>query len=505
MAEIEPNRDLRKSPKLEGDASKGLGINGRMDEPGDIDCHRVFLKKGRVRIDVFASEYGSPIDSLINVYDEKGKNFGGNDDKTRGNPDSGLDFNVPRDGWYTLRVYDRLRRGGDAYVYRVEVSKPQPSVVGTLNRSVPQDGQRRRMLCIPQGGQMTYKFTLAKKNFRGQLELFAKNLPAGVTIDKCVIGENQSSVTFMLRAASNAPLGGKLCAFELVGKGVKGYIREVIEHSFVPNRGVFHSYSSNYLPVAVIKPSPVKVWLEAPAKPIVRNGSLVLKVKVDRGGYKRDINVGLIDKPSGVGANSIVKIPANKSEVSYSINANSGAALGKHKLAVVAYLSRHGELLVGSDWATIDLKEPLLKMKLSMASTQQGKNVSVVGTIEGDLKHHAKVRLVGLPDGLKAREVSIAPGSKTVSLPVEVPANARVGKFSHLYCVANVTLNGQQVPHAVGHGGVIRVDRKPPPPKTNKPAPKVATIAKPKPKAPVKPAAKPLSRLEQLRQKRGNK
>ena len=49
--------------------------------------------------------------------------------------------------------------------------------------------------------------------------------------------------------------------------------------------------------------------------------------------------------------------------------------------------------------------------------------------------------------------------------------------------------------HNVGQGGVLRIDRPPPPPKNAPPKPK----AEPKPKPPQPKKNKPLTRLEKLR------
>ena len=77
-----------------------------------------------------------------------------------------------------------------------------------------------------------------------------------------------------------------------------------------------------------------------------------------------------------------------------------------------------------------------------------------------------------------------------------VAADAKVGNHKSLHCVATVLSDKGDIVQTQGVGE-LRVDQ-PLPPKPNAPAPAPAAPEPPKPEA--KPEAKPLSRLEQLRQ-----
>ena len=103
----------------------------------------------------------------------------------------------------------------------------------------------------------------------------------------------------------------------------------------------------------------------------------------------------------------------------------------------------------------------------------------------------AKAELLGLPNGATAQPVEFNKDATQIAFKVTVAADARPGKFTTLVCRTTQQVNGEAVTHTLG-AGELRIDP-PRPPKTGAPA------AAPMPQ-PGAPPAKPLSRLEQLRQ-----
>ena len=67
--------------------------------------------------------------------------------------------------------------------------------------------------------------------------------------------------------------------------------------------------------------------------PLVRNGSMQLKIRVIRSkGFKGAVNVQLPFRPPGVSASSSINIPAGKTEGLYPLNASSGAQIKKWRV-----------------------------------------------------------------------------------------------------------------------------------------------------------------------------
>ncbi|MEM9589612.1 MAG: serine protease, partial [Planctomycetota bacterium] len=102
--------------------------------------------------------------------------------------------------------------------------------------------------------------------------------------------------------------------------------------------------------------------------------------------------------------------------------------------------------------------------------------------------------LAGLPKGVTspAATQKVTGESTSVTFPITVAKDARVGLHKTLVCIVRVKRDGEVITQTTG-SGQIRVD-KPLPPKKDAPA-KKSEPAKPKPAT-----KKPLSRLEQLRQ-----
>jgi hypothetical protein len=93
--------------------------------------------------------------------------------------------------------------------------------------------------------------------------------------------------------------------------------------------------------------------------------------------------------------------------------------------------------------------------------------------------------------------VKLSAGQERVTVPVQAKADAPVGKHSTLFCRVSVPGEGGAVVHRIGSGGVLRVDK----PAAGKTA---ATKSTAPPPAATKAGAdvpKPVSRLEQLRQR----
>src|SRR5204863_169844 len=74
---------------------------------------------------------GSPLDSVMVIYNAAGAGLISNDDAI--GPDSYFRWTVPADGDYFLSITDHLKKGGPTYAYRVEF---QP-VIATTTVTIP--------------------------------------------------------------------------------------------------------------------------------------------------------------------------------------------------------------------------------------------------------------------------------------------------------------------------------------------------------------------------------
>ncbi len=123
VTEREPNDTPTDAQSLEWPVT----VNGRMQEPGDVDCYRIALSAGqRVAIMIDAASLGSRMDSVLELRDDTDIVVARNDDGAWNTRDSRLEFEATRTGNYTLQVSDRNGAGnqgrGNAFFYRLTIA-----------------------------------------------------------------------------------------------------------------------------------------------------------------------------------------------------------------------------------------------------------------------------------------------------------------------------------------------------------------------------------------------
>ena len=95
-------------------------INGRIEEGGDLDHFRFTAGQGqRVIIECRAERIDSPLRAVLEVFDADGNRVAVN----RGffGIDPLIDFHVPLDGEYVVRVFDLVYSGSADHIYRLEI------------------------------------------------------------------------------------------------------------------------------------------------------------------------------------------------------------------------------------------------------------------------------------------------------------------------------------------------------------------------------------------------
>jgi hypothetical protein len=93
-------------------------VNGRIEKAGDRDCFQFTAKKGQlVVLECNAERLDSKLRAVLELFDAAGKRIG----VSRGfyGVDPLIDFRVPNDGTYVVRVDDRVFSGSADHVYRL--------------------------------------------------------------------------------------------------------------------------------------------------------------------------------------------------------------------------------------------------------------------------------------------------------------------------------------------------------------------------------------------------
>lgn len=117
LSEKEPNNGFRDAQPCE----LGKTIQGTIGEAKEVDVFRLSCKAGQTLVaELQAARYGSTLDSVLTLYDERGHQLAASDDTDPGR-DSTLRFLIPKDGAYLLSIMDAHDKGGATYAYLLSV------------------------------------------------------------------------------------------------------------------------------------------------------------------------------------------------------------------------------------------------------------------------------------------------------------------------------------------------------------------------------------------------
>ena len=505
IREQEPNPSIKEATNA--NAYLPLAFDGVIEKDGDIDNFRFKAKKGdRFYIKAHARSVASPLDPVISLYQvEGGSRIRGNDDANNG-PDSLITQNFNKDAEYVIRISDHLGKGSPKHIYRIETIRLEPEFSASIPMFGNRDSQTRQMLPIPRGNRVATSLTLTKKNFTGELDFLVKNLPPGVSAEIPKAPSNFTSVPLLLKADSNASLCDRLLDLDIIhvdknDKRIEGDFRHQVELVYgPPNNRSYYDANMDRLAVAVVEPVPFRIKLHPPSTPIVKGGSINLKVEVIRdANFTKDVTVKILTRPPGIGARGSLKIAGKDTIGYYPLTANGASALGIWDIGMQGEAADEegGQFLAASEFVGLKVEEPYVSLKINMPAIQRGQdgqmlcNLSVKRPFEGK----AKLELRGLPAFSTTEPIEFDANSSEIQFPIKVEDKARAGITKNLFCFAKVPFNGKLITHTVGQGGQIRLDNPPPKPK----APKPSTVSKTKPTPKVAKKEKPLSRLEQLR------
>lgn len=495
VIEQEPNNSFKEATHgpLPG------AFNGIIGEPGDADFFSFDAKKGQTaHIKLYARKVlRSQLDGVVNVYNEKGGRVGGNDDS--GGPDSFLEYKIPADGKYHVGINDHLRGGGPGFAYRLEVKISEPELTLTLP-------DRRRyeatQINVSQGNRAAVMINATRRRVGGAVDISGLNLPEGVTVKPIQMPANRSTVPLLLSATKDAKLDGRLVNFvgSIEGSDVKGSYTQRHQLLIGRNTSVVYDYHADRAAVAVIKAAPCTFEIVQPQVPIVRNGSMNLVVKVDRGGLDADISIRMLYNPPGIGSSGSIKIPKGKNEASIPLTANGSAAIGTWPVIVYAYV---GGNEIATEPAMLEIADKVFNFGFPKTSSELGAEADILVDVEvlREFAGTCEVELVGFPPGVTCEKSKMEVTNETeqIAFPVKIDAKkARVGQHKTLVARATITDPKGVIKQTQGTG-ILQIDKPIPAPVAKPVAKKEAPKAAAKP-APAPKKKKPLSRLEQLRQ-----
>jgi hypothetical protein len=485
--ESEPNDE----PGLATRVSAPANVVGRMAAAEDVDWIRVEAAKGSSwRIRGRGRRLGSPIDLVVNLHrdDAKREKITGNDDAD--GPDSDVRVKTPDQGSFLIRINDHQRRGGAEFVYWIDIEPSEPGVTVSVppGRS---NSQERLVASIPRGNRTALVFNTTRNDYDQDVQLAFSGLPAGVrAIVSPAVAKAPGTIVVFEATAEAAPAASMATvAVQAIATGdaaantgdaaantgnaaattgdaaaTIGGLRQTTELVFgQPNNATYRTSVSDRLPVAVVEGAQIRIEVEPPVVPLVRRGSMDLRVKIVREpGFTGKVKLALPFKPPGIGAAAAVEVGENETEAVYPINATADASLNEWPLVVTAAVKAKDSLSgwVSSLPVTVRVAEPLVELAAEKAVTEPGRDTQITYKVtkSGSFEGLAKVKLMGLPAKTEAPELDLAATATELVFPVSIAADAPVGRHENVFCQVRVPMAGTWVVHSTP-GTHLRIDK----------------------------------------------
>lgn len=314
LLEAEPNDTAEAATPATVDAV----LNGRIQQPGDVDCWRVEFEQGAaVELDLRAARLNSPLDSVLSVSDAAGRSLAENDDFAQAQTDSLLQFTAPATGSYIVSIRDRFpNRGGAAFGYRLHARSVR-SLSPDFELTSALDSAR-----VLRGNEFKLKVTAIRKyGFAGEIRVEAAGLPDGVSCEAVTIEKGKSEGTLVFRATPQAPVS--LTALRLVGRGADG--DRQLEHPVIirpPSTALASTPVRDRVWLAVSVATPFRITGTFETRYAARGSTFVRHYRIERGDYTGPLTVRLSERQNrhlqGVTGPEIV-VPAEASEFDYTV------------------------------------------------------------------------------------------------------------------------------------------------------------------------------------------
>jgi len=334
-------------------------INGRIDNPGEIDRYAFDAKAGdKLSFEVVARRAQSGLDPIIRILNDKGGALSEVDDMTFhrvNSADSWLEnWAVPADGKYLVEIRDLHSRGGPQFTYAVEVTRSEPYFL--------LEADTDKTLLAPGIGGVFFVRALRKNGFAGEIQLAVEGLSPGVTAVAGKILANGNDGCVILQAAADAP--DSAANIRITGSATHAVpngqplsltaTAQVLQEYYSPGGGR-GNYPVELHTVSVAEPMDVRsITLSASAVNLKPGGSQKIDVKIERApGFKGNVTLDVLFQhleqpygnslPKGVkmdGAASKTLLTGEETQGFITLKAaDDAAAVDKQLIPVMAHVS----------------------------------------------------------------------------------------------------------------------------------------------------------------------
>ncbi len=439
--EVEPNNEVAQGTRV----PLGASLNGRFDQPGDVDCFVLTAKAGqRFTFSAVNRPQGSPSDAYLRLLKSDGAEVAGAGDAGPG--EGVIDYTFPADGDYTLIVKDLEGHGGPEYAYRIAVAPHAEKF--SLSASAD-------TINVAQGGLAMVTVTAARGSFGGPISLSLLDAPSGIVATPAVIGPGLTSAVLTIQCPPSGVEAGKVYPVRIAGTAQSGNVQyQAIASVTDAQKAAFSGLPvpPPYLsPMIAIAVNPAPLFSLKTDKPQIIFGkdlSATVKVISTRAeGFGEDIALAITPpppQPGGLppGVTAAVKpIAKGTNEIEIAFSANNQAPIGEYSVVLV------GTGKLGDKTATqpipalsVSLRAPfVLKPDFAGGKLAKGQTLKVKIAAERNPAYAGAITLAfqNLPKGVTAAAAMIAAGQNEVEVVLTAAADAAVG------AVQNIVVQGE--------------------------------------------------------------
>lgn len=434
--ESEPNTALDQADRV----TLPFVINGRIGQSKDWDAFKFRAEQDQEFVfEIIASRFGSPLDALLTLTDDRGNMLQRNDDAL--GADARITHKFKATGDYILIVEDLLERGGDNYAYRLSAKSPKPDFSLTFTPDTPR---------VHREGFVPIRVELTRLNgFGGIVRVSLADLPPGLYAESLLLSpEGPGNGTILLTATKDAALGS--VPLKLVATGTIG--GKAISKRVQP-LGIATPPSTTDKPVraaylTILEEAPFRVEPLTLATTIEQDRTGEVELVIERSeGFMGDITISA--EGFSTGKDPITKsfdmtaatVKAGSSRGTIKLKARTDSEIGTRPIILKAEAKVNGQTI-----STYSSSIPITTTQIPFVVTPSLKRLAVtalppgsqsaaseaVFIVKADRRagFDGEISLVldGVPEGITATIDKIAANSNEATLKLVATDKAPAGK-----------------------------------------------------------------------------
>ncbi len=344
VREVEANDAFERAQRL----TAPVVVDGRVQKPG-VSHYFVFTAKkdDKLVLEVQARRLGSPLDSVLTLFDAKRNQVAENDDWNdpleaglAHNADSRILYTFPAAGDYYLRLRDIQQKGGEEYSFRLTVAPPRPDFTLRISPDNPRMGQ---------GDTAAITVTaLRHDEFVGEIKLAVEKLPAGYLASEALIPAGQNEGRLTITSPAGAPVGilsPVVTGIALVGKDTVMRRAESAE-SLMQAFASTHVLPTSQLFLAVIPGTGYTLSSNVPEGTVLEvkpesDTPIVIKV-LRKDGVKAGVTITAVRLANNTITTKGVFVAPEKDEAGIVLSVAKDAKVGLRQDVIVSGLMRVG-------------------------------------------------------------------------------------------------------------------------------------------------------------------